>query len=131
MAIFLLDTTVIIDAINRRRGRDRMLHELLEQRNLLACCSINVTEVYAGMRPHEGRVTEALMRSLTFYEVTWEIARRAGELKYAWAKKGHTIAVPDVTIAAVALAHGLTLVTDNRRHFPMPELRLLQLPDGV
>jgi len=31
------------------------------------------------MRPHEVKVTEALLRSFEFYEVTWEIARRAGE----------------------------------------------------
>jgi len=74
MAIFLLDTTVIVDAINDKNGRDRFLDELLAQRNLLACCSINVTEVYAGMRPQESEVTEAFLRSLRFYEVTWEIA---------------------------------------------------------
>ena len=130
MAIFLLDTTVIVDAINGKHGRDQFLDELLAQRNLLACCSINVTEVYAGMRPHEVKVTEALLRSLKFYEVTWEIARRAGELKSEWAKKGHPIALPDVTIAAVALAHSLTLVTDNWKHFPMSELQFLPLPEA-
>ena len=129
MAIFLLDTTVIVDAINGKHGRDQFLDELLAQRNLLACCSINVTEVYAGMRPHEAKVTEALLRSLKFYEVTWEIARRAGELKNEWARKGHTIGLPDVTIAAVVLDNGLILVTDNREHFPMPELQILPLPD--
>ncbi len=76
MAIFLLDTNIIIDAINRKRGRSKFLDELLAQRNLLACCSINVTEVYAGMRPSEAEVTEAFLRSLRFYEVTWAIARR-------------------------------------------------------
>jgi predicted nucleic acid-binding protein len=129
MAIFLLDTSVIVDAINGKRGRAEFLDGLLAQRNLLACCSINVTEVYAGMRPHEAKVTEALLRSLKFYQVTWEIARRAGEMKNEWAKKGHTIALPDVTIAAVALDNRLTLVTDNRKHFPMPELQVLPLPD--
>ena len=79
------------------------------------------------MRPNELKATQALLRSLDFYEVTWDIARRAGELKSEWAKRGHTIAVPDVTIAAVALEHGLTLVTDNRKHFPMPELKVLHL----
>jgi predicted nucleic acid-binding protein len=34
----------------------------------------------------------------------------------------------DVTIAAVALTHGLTLLTDNRKDFPMPELALYSLP---
>jgi predicted nucleic acid-binding protein len=128
MAILLLDTTVIVDVINDKRGRAELLGDLLLERNLLACCSINVTEVYAGMRPQEAKATEKLLRSFKFYEVTWEIARRAGELKNEWAKRGPTIALPDVTIAAVALAHGLTLVTDNRKHFPMPELRLLPLP---
>ena len=89
-----------------------------------------MTEVYAGMRAHEAKVTEALLRSLKFYEVTWEIARSAGELKSEWAKKGRTIALPDVTIAAVTLAHDLTLVTDNPKHFPMPGLRFLALPEA-
>src|SRR5580658_10670599 len=108
MAIFLLDTTVIIDAVNGKRGRGQFLDGLLVQRNLLACCSINVTEVYAGMRPHEAKVTESFLRSLEFYEVTWDIARRAGELKNEWARKGQTIALPVITIAAVALANSLT-----------------------
>ena len=104
--------------------RNRLLDDLLEQRNLLACCSINVTEVYSGMRPHEEAITEALLRSLKFYEVTWDIARKAGELKNEWAKKGYTLFLPDVTIAAVAITHGLTLVTDNRKDFPMPDLQI-------
>ncbi len=128
MAVFLLDTTVIVDALNGKRGRKEFLAGLLDQRNLLACCSINVTEVYAGLRSHEAKATEALLRSLKFYEVTWEIARLAGELKSAWAKKGSTLFLPDVTIAAVAIAHGLTLVTDNRKDFPMRELQFLPLP---
>ena len=128
MAIFLLDTTVIIDAIKDKRGRNEFLAGLLDQRNLLACCSINVTEIYAGMRSHEAQVTEAFLRSLKFYEVSWEIARLAGELKNAWAKKGSTLFLPDVTIAAVAITHGLTLLTDNRKDFPMPELQFLTLP---
>ena len=37
MAILLLDTTVIVDAINGKRQRHLLLDELLAQRNLLAC----------------------------------------------------------------------------------------------
>jgi predicted nucleic acid-binding protein len=128
MAILLLDTTVIVDAINGKRQRHLLLDELLAQRNLLACCAINVTEVYAGMRPHEASLTEAFLRSLKFYEVTWKIAQLAGDLQSRWRKKGHTLSLPDVTIAAVALTHGLSLLTDNRKDFPMPELALYPLP---
>jgi hypothetical protein len=31
----------------------------------------------------------------------------------------------------VALSRRLPLLTDNRKHFPMPELELLPLPDGT
>jgi predicted nucleic acid-binding protein len=75
MAILLLDTTVIVDAINGKRQR----HLLLD------------------------------------------------ELQNRWRKKGHTLSLPDVTIAAVALTYGLTLLTDNRKDFPMPELALYSL----
>jgi predicted nucleic acid-binding protein len=129
MAVFLLDTCVIIDALNRRHRRDQFLDGLLAQRNLLACCSINVTEVYAGMRPREAKVTESFLRSLEFYPVTWDIARLAGDLKREWAKQGHALALPDVTISAIALTNVLTLITENRKHFPMPELQVLTLPD--
>ena len=70
------------------------------------------------MRPHEAKITGELLRSLKFYEVR-EIAKLAGELQNRWRRKGHSLSLPDVTIAAVALARGLTLLTDNRKHFPM------------
>ena len=85
-------------------------------------------EVYAGMRAREAPVTEGLLRSFKFYEVSWDIARQAGELKNEWAKKGVTLFLPDITIAALAIAHGLPLLTDNRRDFPMPELQFYPLP---
>jgi predicted nucleic acid-binding protein len=49
MASYLLDTSVIIDALNGKRERDQLFKELLQPGHLLACCSINVTEVYAGL----------------------------------------------------------------------------------
>ena len=52
-----------------------------------------------------------------------DIAKHAGRLKFEWSRKGVTLSTPDTTIAAVALAHQLILITDNRKHYPMPDLR--------
>ncbi len=128
MPTFLLDTSVIIDAINGKRNRDRILKELVQQGHLLACCCINITEVYAGMRPHEEARTEELLQSLQQYPVIWPIARIAGLLKRDFACKGITLATTDVTIAAVALHHQLTLITDNLKHYPMKNLNIHPLP---
>ena len=128
MATYLLDTSVIIDALNDRRGRRNLLLGLVKQGNLLACCPINVTEVYAGLRPKEEAATEEFLRSLEYYHLTWPVARLAGLMKRDYSRKGTTITVADAMIAAVALVHELTLMTDNVKDFPMKELSLYPLP---
>lgn len=128
MATLLLDTSVIIDTINGKRNRGELLKELLHQGHLLACCPINVTEVYAGLRAHEETRTLNLLESLQYYPIAWPVARLAGELKRDYSRKGITLATTDATIAAVALYHELTLITDNLKHYPMKELDLYPLP---
>jgi len=60
--------------------------------------------------------------------VTFPIARLAGFLKRDYSRKGITLAIGDVTVAAVALYHHLTLITDNAKHYPMKEVSLYPLP---
>jgi predicted nucleic acid-binding protein len=129
MATILLDSSVIFDHLNGRFGRTEFLDQLVEQGHVLACCPVNITEVYAGLRPDEEIKTAAFLNSLECLPVTPEIARQAGLLRRDWQKKGQTLSYTDVTIAAVALSHQVPLLTDNRKHFPMPELRLLPLPE--
>lgn len=129
MPTFLLDTTVIIDAINGKRGRNESLVTLAEAGQTLACCPVNVAEVCAGMRPKEERKTLELLRSLRMYPTTFAVAELAGRLKRSYAQRGVTLAIPDVVIAATAIHNGLALITDNAKDFPMPELLLHALPE--
>jgi len=127
MTTYLLDTSVIIDVLNGKHNRDALLKGLLSQGDLIACCAVNISEVYAGMRPKEETKTEAFLQSLDYYEINWEVAKRAGLLKRDYSKKGQTLSLPDTTIAAVALEYNLTLITDNVKHYPMPQLKLYPL----
>lgn len=128
MATYLLDTSVIIDALNSKRNRRELLLNLLRQGHLLACCPINVAEVYAGLRPKEEPATEEFLRTLEYYHITWPVARMAGLLKRDHHRKGVTLTLADATIAAVAVVHELTLLTDNIKDFPMKELTIYPLP---
>jgi predicted nucleic acid-binding protein len=130
VATYLLDTSVIIDALNNKRNRRDLLLNLLRQGHLLACCPINVAEVYAGLRPKEETATEEFLRTLEYYHVTWPVARMAGLLKRDHHRKGIMLTIADATIAAVAIVHELTLLTDNVKDFPMKELALYPLPTG-
>jgi predicted nucleic acid-binding protein len=128
-ATYLLDSDVIIDALNGKRGRHALLEGLVREGRLLACCAVNVIEVFAGVRPSEEERTCEFLNSLEYYAITREIAREAGLLKRHWARKGITLSLADATIAAVALGNNLALITGNARHYPMRELRLCPVPE--
>src|ERR1035441_2103167 len=92
-ATCLLDSGIIIDALNGKRGRRELIDQLIQDGADMACCSINVTEVYAGLRPGEEAKTGRLLRSLKFYPVTWEIAKQAGGLLNVWRQQNRTLSL--------------------------------------
>lgn len=73
MATYLLDTSVIIDAINNKKARRQFLRESLVQGNTLACSPVNVAEIYAGLRPQEETNTRNFSQTLELYPLSWPI----------------------------------------------------------
>lgn len=88
----------------------------------MSTSAINIAEIYTGMRQTEAEQTEAFLGRLQTFPIDGEIARRAGSLKSTYARQGITLELADMLIAATALERQLTLMTDNRKHFPIPEL---------
>ncbi len=123
--VYLLDTSIVIDVLNRKRGRPELVQQLLFGGGTLASCPITIAEVHAGMRPGEERRTERFLRSLTFFPITFEISSMAGDLIASWRLQGRRFALPDMAVAAVALSNDLVLVTGNIQDFPMAELKRL------
>jgi hypothetical protein len=72
---------------------------------------------------------EELFASLQDFPISPPAARLAGELKRDYARKGATLNLGDVIIAAVAIHYELTLLTDNVKDFPMEDLLLYPLPN--
>jgi predicted nucleic acid-binding protein len=125
----LLDTSVPIDTPRSRRGRRAWLAELVRAGHSLETSALNIAEVYAGMRPEEEEQTTTLLGALPCHSITANVAERAGRLKNQWARKGRSLTLADTIVAAVATEQGCALVTDNRKDFPMPELRFYEAPE--
>ena len=123
MARYLLDTTVIIDFLRGKESIVSLLKGLADEGSSLGCCPINIAEVYSGMR-EEREVTEEFLDCLEFYPITREVAKMAGEIRRRYLRRGVTIPLPDAMIAAVAIANDLILLTSDKRHYPMPELKV-------
>jgi len=125
----LLDTSVLIDALRSRRNRRRWLAELVRSGHRLETSALNVAEVYAGMRPEEENATREFLGALRTHPITISAAEQAGRLKNQWSRKGRTLTLADSIIAATAIEQDCPLITDNRKDFPMPELKLFEAPE--
>ncbi len=125
----LLDTSVLIDALRAQRGRRDWLAGLVRSGHSLETSALNVAEVYAGMRPEEKAKTKAFLGALLCHPVTASAGERAGQFKSQWSRRGRTLTLADTIVAAVAVEQGCVLVTDNRKDFPMAEVRLYDLPE--
>jgi predicted nucleic acid-binding protein len=87
--------------------------------------------VYAGLRPKEEAAAEAFRASLQYCAITLPFARSAGELKRDHRRKGISLNLGDVIIAAVALCNQLILLTDDVKDFGDERPHALPTPNGI
>ena len=127
---FFLDTSVLIDVLRSRRNRRQMLGDFVRHGHTLATSALNIAEVFAGMRPEEEANTRRFLDALECHEISRAAGEVAGRLNREWASRGRTLTLADTLVAAVCLEHAGTLLTDNRKDFPMPELQLYRIPEN-
>lgn len=125
MSDYLLDSNILILYLRKTRGYDELLDSLSKD-DALFISVITRLEIVRGMRERERQDTYDLLDALETIPVTIGIADSAGELMRSWRARGIILEGADAIIAASALAHGLTLVTTNAKHFPMPDLVVYQ-----
>jgi predicted nucleic acid-binding protein len=123
MIEYLLDSDVLIWQLRDQEEIVELLASL-SKRGILACSVMSIVEVQAGVRRGEEKKTDTLLDSLKAYDVTPAIANLAGKFIRDHRAKGITLDFVDSVIAATAVIHGLTLLTYNIKHYPMPEVTL-------
>ncbi len=117
---FLIDTDWVIDHFNGITHVTRRLKEL--QPRGLGLSAVSAAELWEGVyfSRDPKRSQEALDLFLSGVDVLGldeEICQRFGQLRGSMRKHGQTVGDFDLLIAATALRHGLTLLTNNRKHF--------------
>ena len=130
MSRYLLDSDVIIWHLRGRKEITEMFKDL-QRSGLPACSAISVLEVQLGVKTkeEEGK-TSSFLESLKVFDVSMDIAKIAARLIREYKAKGVTIDIPDSIIASTCILHDLILVTYNRRHYPIPELKF-HLPPRI
>jgi tRNA(fMet)-specific endonuclease VapC len=117
---WLLDTSVCIEVL---RGRNERLRQRLAAHDTadLALCSVVRAELYVGAHlasnPEDALSRLACFDVLPSYPFDDAAALAYGPIAGHLRKQGQTIGAHDLLIAAIALAHGLILVTHNTDEF--------------
>ena len=116
VAPLLIDTDVLIDYLRGQAAAVSYLESLIEP---LLISAITVAELYAGVR--EGTERQALESFVTAFHVVMidQMIAEQGGLHRRDYGKSHNVGLADALIAATAEVRGATLVTLNRKHFPM------------
>ena len=122
MTLNLLDTTALVDFSKGVEPVSRRLLSMLADGEDLGVCAINLTEFYAGVPLAAYPVWETFMNALRYWDISRAAATQAGAYRYTYARRGIAINTQDAIIAAVAVEIGATVLTDNPKHFPMPEV---------
>ncbi|MDV2998208.1 MAG: tRNA(fMet)-specific endonuclease VapC [Chroococcidiopsis sp. SAG 2025] len=119
--IYLLDTNVCVQYLN---GRSEAIRERIQQTDAddIAICSIVKAELFYGAQrsQHPERTLarqQQFLRLFVSLPFDDEAATVYGRIRAELAAQGTPIGSNDVQIAAIALAHDLTLVTHNTGEF--------------
>jgi tRNA(fMet)-specific endonuclease VapC len=116
----LLDTDICIHAM---KLRDLTLsHRLDELRGNCAVSDVSIYELYSGAERYDmpskrKTIIDAFIARLIVLPFDTRAARIAAPLSFQLESKGQKIGGFDMLIAAIALAHNLTLFTNNTREF--------------
>ena len=127
MARYLVDTSTLIDVSREIEPIRQRLQRLTAGGDQLGISPIQLTEFYAGLSVEDRDRYREFMSGFQYWNISPVAAIRAGGYRYEYARKGFTISVNDALTAAVAWDEQATVITDNLKHFPMPDVQTLSL----
>ena len=123
VSVFLLDSVILIDHLNGVQGaRAFLTTESLHS----AISFVTYSEVIAGSSPKELQRVIPWLDSFPFLGIDSATAKLAGLLR-----QEHRWKLPDAFQAALAMHHGLRLITRNTRDFPPAKYPFVQVPYGA
>ena len=120
---YLIDTDWVIDHLRDMEAITSKLEDLAPEG--LALSIISLAELYEGVYYSRDPIqSEEVLRAfldpdLTILGIDEEISQTSGRERGRLRQEGRNIGDFDLLIAATCRRHGLTLLTNNRRHFEL------------
>ncbi len=117
-----IDSDILIWHLRGERRAATLLRRLARERDTeLWTGAMQRAEVVFFMRSHEEAATVSFLSRFHTQPVTQAIVDRAGAVYRQW-HPSHGIGVNDALLAAAAETTGGKVITQNVKHYPMPDI---------
>ena len=123
----IVDTTIWIEFFrDPQLTHSNHLKDLLRQQRVVMVGMV-LAEIVQGVKdPKEARLVLASFKKLPYSEMTRDRWQQAGEISASLRKKGMTIPLSDLIIAACALAQGCEVYTLDPHFKRIPGVKIHQ-----
>lgn len=115
--IILIDTSILIDHFRKTEKANSALISLVRQGYTYCISIITDYEIYSGTTSEQLEYWDSFLLKTDVLPFDKAIARVAVEINRQLKKNRKQIAIPDLFIAATALANNLPFATLNNKHF--------------
>ena len=120
----LADTSVWIEFFKQRSGSGDRLEALILE-DTVWVCGVVLFELVQGIKSDAERAKIlGTVSHLPYVEMTPDLWQKAGDLSSSIRKKGFTIPLSDIFIAAVAIEHNLQVFTLDGHFEQIPGVRI-------
>ncbi|ANI88917.1 twitching motility protein PilT [Arachidicoccus ginsenosidimutans] len=112
-----IDTSVLIDYYRKQHKSKTLFHQLSLQHSNFAVSAITQYEILVGSNEQQNEFWQLIFSQLTILNFDVVSTSKAVEIFQELKSKRKLIEMPDILIAATAIANDCTLVTLNKKHF--------------
>jgi predicted nucleic acid-binding protein len=121
---YLLDTSTVVDLSKGHGAAGIRVRAHIAAGDVVGICAITIEEFFSGFAPHQRGPWTTFFSQLRYWDITPQAAARAGHYRHALARRGHVISTQDALIAGTAWFWQATVVTENAKDFPMPDVQV-------
>ncbi len=119
----ILDSDIIIECL---RGNERIIDKIKNMYldgNIVSYTPVSLAEIYAGIREGEEMSVKYFFNNLNFIPIDDNTGKKAGEYLREYSRS-HNVEIADALIAASAFINKAVLHTQNKKHYPMADIKL-------
>jgi predicted nucleic acid-binding protein len=120
---YLLDTTALIDFSKGFEPSRSKVLGMIDTGQPLALCCVTVAEFFTGLAVAERTEWREFFATLDYWDIDSEAAAQAGIWRNEYRQQGIQLSTTDALVAATAWQHQAVVITNNTRHYPMPEVQ--------